>query len=226
MIKVSSDADKVLVAKFHEAVQDQVFACWENLTAAEQEALLAQLRAIDLGLVRNLLARYLQGSREVLEARVLSPAPLLPAGGQGGPGDAEAREAGEEALHKGTVGILTASGEMGNRLEFDRPKGTYPIGPVSGKTLFRHHAEKIRAISRRYRSSIPWIVATSPSNHDATVAHFRAEEWFGLNRADVSFITQEELPVVNRRGKILLASPSRVAMAPNGHGGVLPRLPR
>jgi hypothetical protein len=41
MIKVSSDVDRVLVAKVHEAAQDQLFDSWDRLTAEEQSGLLA-----------------------------------------------------------------------------------------------------------------------------------------------------------------------------------------
>jgi len=56
------------------------------------------------------------------------------------------------------------------------------------------------------------------------VAHFKESEYFGLNRGDMIFLLQDELPVVNRRGKILLAERGRIATSPNGHGGVLLKL--
>jgi UDP-N-acetylglucosamine/UDP-N-acetylgalactosamine diphosphorylase len=220
MIKVTSDADRVLVAKFHEAAQDQVFASWDRLSAEEQGKLLAQLHALDLNLVRKLIAQYLQGTQEKLEARVLTPAPVLSPSTVPGADD-EAIARGEDALRKGQIGIVTAAGEIGMASGFDKPRGLYPIGPVSGKTLFRHHAEKIRAIARKYRAAPLWVIGTSPHNHQATLDHFKTEDWFGLNRADISFVVQDELPVINRRGKILLEEPGRIAMAPNGHGGVL-----
>jgi len=226
MIKVASDADKVLVAKVREAGQEQVFAHWDRLNADEQKALLDQLRSIDLQFVRKLIKQYLQGSQKVLESRVLTAAPVLelPQSGEDLAIQEETRIAGEEALHKGMIGVFTAAGEIGSGRQFDRPKGLYPIGPVSGKTLFTLHAEKIRAISRRYRAVFPWIIVISPADHDATLAHFKEKDFFGLNRSDVSFIVQEQLPVISRRGKILMAEPSKIAMSPNGHGGVLMRL--
>jgi UDP-N-acetylglucosamine/UDP-N-acetylgalactosamine diphosphorylase len=226
MIRLSSEADRVLAAKVTEAAQEQVLSFWEGLEPQGQAELLEQLRALDLQLVRKLVAQYLQGTQEVLEARVLAPAPLLPRPSPDAPesraAEEEARAVGEEALRKGAIGIVTAAGEMAGG-ETDQPKGLYPVGPVSGKTLFRLHAEKIRAIARRYRMGLPWIVVTSPGNHEATTSHFRDNDFFGLNKSDVIFITQGELPVVNFRGKILLSGPSRIAMSPNGHGGVLTR---
>ncbi|MGH9363399.1 MAG: UTP--glucose-1-phosphate uridylyltransferase [Thermoanaerobaculia bacterium] len=223
MIKTPAEADRVLVAKFGEAGQGQVFDFWGRLGPPERRALLGQLHALDLPLLRKLTARYLRGSQEVLESRVLTPPPRIEVGGGEG-GAREAREAGEAALRAGRVAVLTAAGEPREEGGFDRPRGVLPIGPVSGKSLFRHHAERIRALARRYRTAIPWIIATSPGDHADTMAHFQGSNHFGLSRTEVTFLTQDELPVVNRRGKILLAAADRVATSPNGHGGVLLKL--
>ncbi len=226
MIKVSSDADKVLVAKVREAGQGQVFAHWDQLRSEEQASYLEQLRNMDLPLVRKLISQYLQGPREVLESRVLTAAPILrlSQSEEDPGGQEEVRAVGEDALRKGKVGIFTAAGETDSGLQFDLPRGLYPIGPVSGKTLFGLHADKIRALSRKYRAVFPWIIVVSQNDQEATLAHFKENDFFGLNRSDVSFMVQDQLPVVNRRGKILLSESGKIAMSPNGHGGVLMRL--
>lgn len=226
MIRVSSEADRVLVAKLTEAAQEQVFSFWDGLSPEDQSRLLDQLRALDLPLIRKLIAQYLQGTQEVLEARVLTPTPLLrrDASDESRAAEEAARAAGEEALRKGAIGLLTAAGDAGAGIDAGRPKGLFPVGPISGKTLFRIHAERIRAMARRYRTTLPWVVVTSPSNHEIISAHFRENDFFGLNRADVIFLNQQELPVVNHRGKILLSEPGQIAMSPTGHGGVLLRL--
>ena len=56
---------------------------------------------------------------------------------------AEAWQAGEELLRAGRVAGVLVAGGQGPRLRFDRPKGMYPIGPVSGATLFQLLAEQM-----------------------------------------------------------------------------------
>src|SRR6266498_2117198 len=114
MIKVSSDVDRVLVAKVREAAQDHVFDFWEQLSQAEQAALLVQLHSLNLLLVKDLIARYLKGTQGVMEARLLTAAPLLGLAKTEEEKDREkvARAAGEEALRKGQIGILTAAGDV------------------------------------------------------------------------------------------------------------------
>jgi UDP-N-acetylglucosamine/UDP-N-acetylgalactosamine diphosphorylase len=62
---------------------------------------------------------------------------------------------------------------------------------------------------------------TSPANDAVTRAFFREHDFFGLDPDDVSFFQQDMLPALDDEGRILLAAPDRLFLAPNGHGGVL-----
>ena len=75
--------------------------------------------------------------------------------------------------------ILVAGGQ-GTRLGFDHPKGMFPIGPVSGASLFQILLEKIVARSRPRGMRIPLYLMTSPATHDETIDYLRANENFGL----------------------------------------------
>ncbi len=226
MIKVASEADRVLVAKVHDASQDHIFDLWESLSEAEQNAFLTQLHTLDFPRVRRLIGLSEASAGEGLETRVLQPAPFiaLPRNEDDRARRDAARTAGEEALRKGQIAVVTAAGETRPGQEALGPRGLIPVGPVSGKTIFQLHAEAIRASARRFRAAIPWVIVTSAAHHGALVGYLRAQEYFGLNSADVSMLTQDELPIVNRRGKFLLADRGRIAMSPNGHGGVLLRI--
>ncbi|MFO0925450.1 MAG: UTP--glucose-1-phosphate uridylyltransferase [Gemmataceae bacterium] len=56
----------------------------------------------------------------------------------------------------------------------------YPVGPISRKSLFQIHAEKVLALSRRHGKPVPLLVMTSPATHDETVAYFAEKKRFGL----------------------------------------------
>jgi UDP-N-acetylglucosamine/UDP-N-acetylgalactosamine diphosphorylase len=126
-------------------------------------------------------------------------------------------------LAAGEVGVILVAGGSGTRLGYDGPKGTFPIGPVSSASLFQIHAEKLAALVARYGKPIPLYIMTSPENHEATIAFFESHGLFGLEH--VRFFTQGQMPAVDRAtGKVLLASPGRVALSPDGHGGTLAAL--
>ena len=130
---------------------------------------------------------------------------------------------GADALAAGEVGVILVAGGSGTRLGFEGPKGTFPIGPVSSASLFQIHAEKIVALARAARRTIPLYIMTSPENHEATIDFFEANGRFGLDH--VRFFMQGQMPAVDRAtGKVLLASKDQVALSPDGHGGTLAAL--
>lgn len=139
---------------------------------------------------------------------------------------AQARERGERALADGRVGFCLVAGGQASRLGYDGPKGCFPIGPVSERTLFDFHAARIRAAARRHGFKPSWYVMTSPANDGPTRAFFAEHDHFGLASDDVFFFAQEMLPALDLNGRILLSSADRPFLAPNGHGGTLDGLRR
>jgi UDP-N-acetylglucosamine/UDP-N-acetylgalactosamine diphosphorylase len=66
---------------------------------------------------------------------------------------------------QGRVAAFTVAGGQGTRLGYDGPKGTYPVTPVSEKTLFQVFAEKIARSSERFGVTIHWFILTSEINN-------------------------------------------------------------
>jgi UDP-N-acetylglucosamine/UDP-N-acetylgalactosamine diphosphorylase len=223
------DATQTLIQSFIKAGQGQVFQYFEALSASEQAQLVAQASTIDLAEVDALVAEHVKGAHASgVNLAGLEPSPYiaLPAhGGDAAKWDA-ARKAGAEAITSGRVAAFTVAGGQGTRLGFDGPKGTYPVTPVSAKTLFQVFAEKIARSGERFGVAIHWFILTSEINNDATVAAFEAGNFFGLDRDAVHFIVQGLVPAVDYEGKILLAEQGKIAMTPDGHGGSLRALVR
>ena len=217
--------------------QSQLLKWWPELDAAQRQRLLSQLEAIDFSLVSELTNRAREKSAagladddhptENLAERAGSPLNLvrLPTS----PAEVEERRAagkvGEELLSQGKVGAVVVAGGQGTRLGFDRPKGLFPIGPVSGRSLFQLFAEQLIARSQRAGVVIPYFVMTSHATHAETVDFFATNKFFGLNPGDVFFFQQGTMPAVcSRTGDILLAEKDSVALSPDGHGGMLAAL--
>jgi UDP-N-acetylglucosamine/UDP-N-acetylgalactosamine diphosphorylase len=70
------------------------------------------------------------------------------------------------------------------------------------------------------------IWQTSIVTHGATLAFFQRHSYFGLPPADCFFFQQSELPALSNTGKIMLETRSKVALAPNGNGGIFEGLKR
>jgi UDP-N-acetylglucosamine/UDP-N-acetylgalactosamine diphosphorylase len=214
-------ASEKLRARLCDAEQGHVFRFFDDLSADEQATLLAQLKTIDVKLLRRLIELHLAADAPAHE-RALQPASVIPIPATAAQRreEAESRKAGEEALREGRVAALVVAGGQATRLGYDAPKGTFPIGPVSGKSLFQIHAEKVLALSRRSGKPLPLLVLVSQDNHAATRRFFEEQRWFGLPAADVHLFEQGMLPALDRDGRLLLAERGRIFLSPDGHGGV------
>lgn len=209
-----------LLQKLKSHGQEHVLAGWEKLSHTERDALAAQVAAIDLALIRRLHGQREQ-AQAVPSAERIAPAPVRP---HHAVSSAE-REAGQQALAKGEVAVLLVAGGQGTRLGFDKPKGMFPIGPVTNKSLFQIHAEKVLALSERYRKPVPFLIMTSKATHDDTVAYFDENRYFGMPKSEVYFFQQGTMPAVDLgTGKLLMEKRGVLFTSPNGHGGTLTAL--
>jgi UDP-N-acetylglucosamine/UDP-N-acetylgalactosamine diphosphorylase len=208
--------------------QEHLLAFWDRLDSDGQASLARQIEAIGFALVRRLYeGRNQQRNVCELVARAEPPPAFRLDPAQNPFSLEQARRRAAEAIRAGQVGVILVAGGQGTRLGFDHPKGMFPIGPVSNKTLFQIHVEKIVAAARRYGVQIPLYLMTSPATHDETVAFFADHGRFGLPADDLFVFCQGTMPAVDDRdGRVLLESPGRIATSPDGHGGLLAAMHR
>lgn len=224
-----------LLSKLSAAGQQHVLQFWDELTPAEQDRLAEQVAALDLDLFIKLKQQYGRGTageREAagdhrahwaaLAARATSP-PALRLDGSGVDfSEAAAIAQGEELLRSHQVGMILVAGGLGTRLGWDEPKGMFPIGPLSQRPLFQVIIESLLAARGKYQTAIPLYIMTSPATDRKTREFLAAHDHFGLPAADVHYFCQSTMFAVDDRWeKILLASKSELALAPDGHGGML-----
>jgi UDP-N-acetylglucosamine/UDP-N-acetylgalactosamine diphosphorylase len=205
--------------------QEHVLAFAAGLAPAERESLLTQVAQIDFATIPTLVREYVKNKPvfalppDVAPASYYSKQP----DSKVKPWDrAKARAAGEDLLRRGKIAAFVVAGGQGSRLGFDGPKGCFPAGAISGKSLFAFFADNLLAAKDRYGVSVPWYIMTSPQNHAPTVAFFEEHHFFGLSPRDVKFFPQGTLPSFDIiTGKILLSSKGEIATNPDGHGGAI-----
>ena len=121
--------------------------------------------------------------------------------------------------------MILVAGGLGTRLGFDQPKGMFPLGPLSGGTLFQILLEQLQAVGRRYGVRIPLYVMTSPATDEDTRQFLDEHRWFGLPADDAHIFCQATMWAVDDRfERILLESPGSLFLGPDGHGGMLAAL--
>ncbi|GKT33033.1 putative multi-domain containing protein [Aduncisulcus paluster] len=141
-------------------------------------------------------------------------------------------ERGISSLKKQELGVLMLAGGLATRLGVFGPKGNVKLGLKLEMSLFELFASKIIALQAYIKSlfdktkkispniTIPWIILTSTETHDTIIAHFDEFEYFGLEKEQIFFITQQNEICRDLSGKILYQEPSIPRVSPNGNGGV------
>lgn len=204
--------------------QTHLLRFWKELSQTQRERLSSQLAEIDFEELKKLhrIAANDQTPWAELAARAKSPPAVTLADLQNPERRAQAKAAGEDALRRGEVGFILVAGGQGTRLGFNQPKGMYPIGPLSERTLFQMMTDLVKARGQNYGKNIPVYLMTSPATDFETRRHAAEQKNFGLAFNDFRIFCQGTMPAVDATtGRCLLKAKDELFLSPDGHGGLL-----
>jgi UDP-N-acetylglucosamine/UDP-N-acetylgalactosamine diphosphorylase len=224
-----------LKEKYTKAKQEQVFAFYDSISVPEKAALYEQLSNFDPEHINTITDRALNPpkSKDADKESGLEPLPESATASilDSKPEDIEKwYQSGLDLIGENKVGVVLMAGGQGTRLGSSAPKGCFDIGLPSSKSLFQIQAERIRKIQRLAHKKaghgkdekviVPWYIMTSGPTRRPTETYFQENNYFGLEKENVIIFEQGVLPCISNDGKILLESKSRVAVAPDGNGGI------
>ena len=222
------DAMEYWVSRLNDFGQAHLLKYWHELSLEERQSLTSQIESIDFQEIADLVSgvsKTVDWHELALKAtppsaiRLHDPNPSF--------SEAQARECGERAIRDGKIGMILVAGGQGTRLGFDLPKGMFRIGPVSNRSLFAMHVDSIRGAMRRFATSIPMYVMTSPATDLQTRTYFDRHLGMGLKPEELVVFCQGSMPAVDAvSGKILMESKHQIALSPDGHGGIVSALHR
>ncbi|XP_042691780.1 UDP-N-acetylhexosamine pyrophosphorylase-like protein 1 [Centrocercus urophasianus] len=216
-------------ARLERAGQGHLLRFWAELDPAQRAELLAALPS-GLGEHCRLAAACARQREnpERLDGRVEPlPAALLGSARHCGPAALRRWEdEGLQQISQNKVAVLLLAGGQGTRLGVSYPKGMYNVGLPSGKTLYQIQAERIRKVEQlagqrhRCQCTVPWYIMTSEFTLRPTEEFFVKHRYFNLDKSNVIMFEQRMLPAVTFDGKAILEEKGKIAMAPDGNGGL------
>ena len=200
--------------------QEHLFKFMNDLSSDQADVLIEQVLSIDFDLVKEL---YINAADNANLNSEINTEPLecteiekLSAGEI-----SKLNEIGNKAIKDGKVCAVTVAGGQGTRLGHNGPKGTFDIGLPSGRSMFNILCDRLKILSDKNDSKIPWYIMTSEENNADTIRFFEENNYFGYCSQDIVFFKQCMMPVVDAiTGKILLKEKDSIAMGADGHGGV------
>ena len=133
------------------------------------------------------------------------------------------------------VAIVIMSGGKDSHIGGRVPKGALDVGLLSHKSIFQLYFERIRRlqhlVQRKFpqkKVNIPVYIMCNGDNketiEDFFRENFRDGKFFGIREQDVLFFTQGDYPICDKRWKYLLEEKHRIALSPNGNGGIFKAL--
>ncbi|KAF2091014.1 putative UDP-N-acetylglucosamine pyrophosphorylase [Saccharata proteae CBS 121410] len=217
---------------YEKAGQEQVFAFYDQLDVAEKAALFEQLSGIKPDYINEITHRALNPPKTESEDTTpkLEPLPDSATSSILDSKDEDLQKWYDDGLKfiaDNEVAVVLMAGGQGTRLGSSAPKGCFDIGLPSQKSLFQLQAERIWKIQQLAQKAhgkeevvVPWYVMTSGPTRGPTEKFFEEHNYFGLKKENVVVFEQGVLPCISNEGKILLESKSKVAVAPDGNGGI------
>ena len=190
--------------------QEHIAAHMKKLSAAEQLNMVAQIENLDLSVLSAGEINEERGKFEPLFAMTLDEINKE---------QSNYSSVGMKAIREGKVGAVLLAGGQGSRLGFEHPKGMFNIGVERELYIFECLINNLLEVTRAAGAYIPLFIMTSADNNKETREFFEAHKYFGYSPENVWFFVQEQLPVVDTEGKLMLADQGKILTAPNGNGG-------
>ena len=206
---------KQILIKYH---QEHLLRFYSELTEEQKVGLLNQILKINF---EEILALYSKSKFEVLNStEEIEPLPYCDKSTLSNIELNKFENDGIKAIKSGIIGVITLAGGQGSRLGFQGPKGTFCIDTTPKKSLFEILCNYIKTASFEYNVNIPWYIMTSTENYFDTINFFEQNNFFGYDPYNVIFFNQENMPIIDVNGNLVLSEIYKINFASNGNGNL------
>lgn len=202
--------------------QEHIIKMLEKMDSEHRKNLENQILEINLKEVNNLYKELKNGYKE--EINSIEPLSYVEKCKLTEEEKNDYENIGIEIIKNNKFAVITMAGGQGTRLGHNGPKGTYLLNleDVFGKkvSIFEVLAQNFLRAKKTYNVDINWYVMTSNSNKEDTIKYFRENNYFDLNKDNIKFFVQNDIPVIDENGKIIIGEDYLIKTASNGNGGI------
>ncbi len=197
--------------------QQHALKFYDNLESTKKEELLNQILSIDFEQLKNLYDNINKIEHKQSE---ITPIEYTDKSKMTQDEKKYYLEKGSNVIKQNKYAVVTMAGGQGTRLGHSGPKGTFMLGLNPDKSLFEIFCDKLKKIKKQYGVIIPWYIMTSKENNKETVNFFEKNNYFNYSKEAIKFFIQEEIPMIDKQGKVILTEHGLIKQAANGHGGI------
>lgn len=199
--------------KCKEYGQEHILKYYDELSAEQQEALLAQIDETDMSILEKC-----KNIEELAKKGVITPLASMELS------EIEANKesftaTGIQAIKEGKIAAVLLAGGMGTRLGSDDPKGMYNIGDTKDLYIFECLVNNLMDVVKQTDTWIHFFIMTSDKNNEATIKFLTEHNFFGYKAEYIHFFKQEMAAATDYNGKIYLEEKGKLSTSPNGNGG-------
>ena len=202
--------------------QEHLIKLYERLDEKGKANLLSQVSQIDFDEVKKLY----ELTKEKKEFKDFKIEPIKATDASMIPEDLknEYIKIGTEAIKDGKLAVIMMAGGQGTRLGHSGPKGTFEFGLDGHTTIFETYIKQFKEAEKKYGIMVPWYIMTSRENIRETIDFFYKNDYFGYEEGIRTFFSQNELPMLDEEGRLIVGEDGLIKEAANGHGGVFDAL--
>lgn len=199
--------------------QEHLLKFYDVLSEDEKSILLNQLYSINFELIEKLYNNSKTNSS--VDYSEISPLPHIEKNKLSNDEIHYYTKIGENIIKNNNFAVITMAGGQGTRLGYKGPKGTYELKFTNfKKSLFEIICDDLKRTNQQYDITLPWYIMTSEENDTATKQYFEEHNYFEYPKNCIKFFIQEQLPLIDTNGKLILQEPYLAKIASCGNGNV------
>jgi len=207
---------KEILSKYH---QEHLIVFLDELSDSKKNSLINQILNIDFQKIHQL---YINSQKESNDSNdVITPLPYFIKNNFSDDQIEHYENIGINSIKNNEFAVVTLAGGQGSRLGHNGPKGTFELDLApKKKSLFEILNDNLKEIQENLNVTIPWYIMTSTANHKATLKFFEENNYFNYPKEHVHFFSQDNLPITDINGNLILEEPYKIKEASNGNGNV------